>query len=363
MSRRRFYSRHRISLAVRLRIDGGWLDCTTIDVSRAGVFLRTPTLIAEGRIVQLEITLPEGDQLTVLGKVRRTIGRMISAQSVPGIGVEFLSTSPKIRKPWDDLILDQSRRSKELAAMADEAKGGAPQRPNGAINAAGVSRSEAEKSRKKSAAKGRDREPLFIRKDLAVAFLKVRPKDEDCLREFMRRRLSQPSLTLRTDVVVEEGQRVEIALVHYKSDAELHIHGVVTDLNRNLEGGRDTITIRWRAPSQKERRELAHFAHTGTRGTASLGIEARRELTNLRRRAFLSSDAPDTWLAFAWALLDTAEAADQAAEAFLRVLNIDGDHQEALRGLALCRALQGRPAEAFGLVRAGRKLSPRVEHG
>lgn len=353
MSRRRFYSRHRISLAVRLRIDGGRLTCTTVDVSRAGVFLRTPQLVAEGRIVQLEITLPDGQQLTVLGKVKRIIGRMVSAQTIPGVGVEFLSSSTKIRKLWDDFILDQSRRSKELAAMAD-ASTSAPRTP---VNASGVPRSTAENSASK---RGSTPAPISIRvrKDLDVAFLKVRPKDEPCLREFMRRRLNQPSLTLRTDVVVEEGQRVEIALVHYKSDAELHIHGVVSRLARDFEGGRDTITIRWKAPSDSQRRELDHFARTGTRGSASLGIEARRELTTLRRRAFLTSDDPNAWLAFAWALLDTAEAADQAAEAFLRVLNIDGDHREALRGLALCRALQGRPGEAFGLVRADRKLSP-----
>ena len=334
MSRRRHFSRHRIALRVRLRVGDGWLDCSTIDVSRAGVFLRTPTHIHEGRIIQAEITLPGGEVLNLLGKVCRSVGAMVSANTIPGVGVEFLSPGPEIRTLWDDFILEHSKRSKDLAAISQR-------------------KSEGREHHEGTTA------PLLPRKDLAIAHLKIRPPDAAKLKELVRRRVNHASLILRTDVKMEEGQRVEVAVVHFQSDAELQVRGLVASFRPDPGGGRDTVVIRWQALEAEEHQRLKDFIRTGRRGSARLGIESRQELERLRRLANLDGDRPERWIALGWALLDAAEDVELAANAFLRALVADGEHLEAIRALALCRALQKRPAEAFGLVRAGRKQSPR----
>ncbi len=332
MTRRRHFSRHRIALGVRLRVGHGWLDATTIDVSRAGMFLRTSVGIVEGRVIQVQITLPGEVPLTVLGRVRRSVEGTISGKTVPGLGVEFLSLSREARQQWDDFIFEQSKRSKQLAAVARR-------------------RTEAQAA---TAATG----TLAQRRDLPVAFLKVRPPDDEALQAFARRRRERTGLTLRTDVAVEIGQRVELALVHHATDAELQLHGLVAHFERDRESGRDTVTLRWSALAATDAKALTCFVETGTRGRARLGLEARQELEALRKRAFSSGDKPDVWVALGWALLDSAEAFEKGAEAFSRALAIDSERQDALHGLALCRALSGQPGDALRLVRLSRRLRP-----
>lgn len=60
-----------VSLSVKVQADGKSLSAQASDISRNGIFVQSEAKLAEGAVVQLQLELPGGRQLPMLGKVAR----------------------------------------------------------------------------------------------------------------------------------------------------------------------------------------------------------------------------------------------------------------------------------------------------
>jgi uncharacterized protein (TIGR02266 family) len=64
-----------------------------VNVSRGGVFVRTPEPLAPGRRVLLELALPDGTPLEATGRVAWVRRVLAPRDEIAGIGIEFLGAS------------------------------------------------------------------------------------------------------------------------------------------------------------------------------------------------------------------------------------------------------------------------------
>ncbi len=64
-----------------------------VEISGAGVFLRTREVLAEGAHLTLRLELPGVDGMTVLGRVVRTVRGGVLATA--GMGIRFLDLTPE----------------------------------------------------------------------------------------------------------------------------------------------------------------------------------------------------------------------------------------------------------------------------
>ncbi len=66
-----------------------------VNVSRGGVFVRTPEPLAPGRRVLLELALPDGTPLEATGRVAWVRRVLAPRDEGAGIGIEFLGASER----------------------------------------------------------------------------------------------------------------------------------------------------------------------------------------------------------------------------------------------------------------------------
>ena len=118
---RRQFARRRLALVVHMRfptLDAA-VESETVDISRSGVFLRTPDLRPTGTPVRLTF-LVDGRQLVVHGVVVRTIDK---PGSPVGMGIAF------DRPVADDSgLFEQLVEQKQARAAADRRLRDAPNR-------------------------------------------------------------------------------------------------------------------------------------------------------------------------------------------------------------------------------------------
>ncbi|ORJ54979.1 response regulator [Geothermobacter hydrogeniphilus] len=88
--RHRTAERVAASLRVRLQQRGKSLSATVGDVSRNGIYVRSRNELAVGSLVEILLELPTGDQLQVLGKVKR-----VKPGAEAGMGIYFIHPEPQ----------------------------------------------------------------------------------------------------------------------------------------------------------------------------------------------------------------------------------------------------------------------------
>ena len=130
--KQRFFTRHPITLRVRVRTTKGWVEMETIDISRRGVFIRTEDPLDEQKIAQLRLTMPNGSELEAMGHVRRVV--RAPAPTEHGMGIEFFVMSKEAEQEWDGFVLDQSRNAAGVSSMVVAVD--ANQQPSGTPTAA-----------------------------------------------------------------------------------------------------------------------------------------------------------------------------------------------------------------------------------
>ncbi len=113
----RQFTRHQVVLQVEVRTRTGWSPCTTVDVSRGGLFMKSEARFELQRVVQLRLHLPDGEAVSILSQVRRNVMQVPGASPVPGIGVEFFDMAAAVQARWDRFVLSISEADKQ--AMAD----------------------------------------------------------------------------------------------------------------------------------------------------------------------------------------------------------------------------------------------------
>lgn len=92
----REFHRAPLSSPVKFFIWGKAVAADAIEISGSGIFLKTQTLLAEGSMLTLRVTLPGlRHAFTVLGKVVRTVKGGLLAPA--GMGIRFMDLMPAER--------------------------------------------------------------------------------------------------------------------------------------------------------------------------------------------------------------------------------------------------------------------------
>ena len=82
--------REKRRLPIRLEVayeDGGRRTAHTRDINEEGIFVITETPMAEERPVELELSIPGGEPLSLSGTVSHTV--VVEDLDVPGMGIRF----------------------------------------------------------------------------------------------------------------------------------------------------------------------------------------------------------------------------------------------------------------------------------
>ena|ERR1700722_10611089 len=79
-------------------------DGVALEIGGGGIFLESPTPIPEGSLLTLRISLPSGQNFTVLGRVVRTVHGSWARLRNPGMGIQFVDLGASDRRALLDYI-------------------------------------------------------------------------------------------------------------------------------------------------------------------------------------------------------------------------------------------------------------------
>jgi hypothetical protein len=91
----------------QFRVDGLVIDGLVEDVSRSGLFMRSPRHLDPGSAAELYVDLPGEDTLRVLAEVVR-----VEASPRPGMALRFVGDIGSSRRPLANFIMRQHATSR-----------------------------------------------------------------------------------------------------------------------------------------------------------------------------------------------------------------------------------------------------------
>lgn len=91
--------RAEVALRVQVKAEGQSLSAYARDLSANGIYLKSPTSLAPGTVVELKLALPDGREMKVLGKVKR-----VQEGADGGMGIYFIHPEPLGRKVLGQLV-------------------------------------------------------------------------------------------------------------------------------------------------------------------------------------------------------------------------------------------------------------------
>ncbi len=114
--KRRASDRVSVRLPLQLQTGDKVQVASTVDLSTNGVFLKTPAPLVLNSTVEMKLETPEGEPLTLFGKIKRT-----SERSDDGCGVYFIYPDQKSKRLVNDMVMSQ--RVEEVKSCPDEKLG------------------------------------------------------------------------------------------------------------------------------------------------------------------------------------------------------------------------------------------------
>lgn len=381
--RQRQFTRHRVILKVNVRTRQGWVPCTTVDVARGGIFVKSEARFDLQRVVQMQLCLPDGEPVSVLGQVRRNVMQVNASSAVPGIGVEFFKMGAGEQARWDLFVMKLSEADKQAMADAISFK------PNQAKPTSASVRPSSESLKPGRAARShvssraapprtpaqrrhgaggptKSRHPLSRAGGIAphhdahdaqsATIIRIRPRSADRLRRLIEHRLREESLTLSTTERIETGQQVELVLVHHKTDAEFVVEATCINVSLGGPPGRQTVTLSFPPVSDRTTGELERFLRTGMRDSKQMERQQRALLDSRRRRVERNPKDPQALVELGWAVLAVQERPEEAAEVFLQALSLAEKRQDIHHALGICYSLCRREELAYQFIRSSLML-------
>lgn len=91
--------RAEVALRVQVKAEGQSLSAYARDLSANGIYVKSPTNLAPGTVVELKLALPDGREMKVLGKVKR-----VQEGVEGGMGIYFIHPEPLGRKTLGLLV-------------------------------------------------------------------------------------------------------------------------------------------------------------------------------------------------------------------------------------------------------------------
>ncbi len=322
----RRYRHIEYSIPVILTTSGGVQKLVTHNISRHGAFVLTDSPIALRQLANLEFQLPGGVRVNVMGRVARLVMPDDSAPTGPGMGVDFFSLTNNAKKIWNDFCLElENARSEE----EDD-----PMTPDATLKAKPI--------RRKS--------PRYI-----LSFL-VRMRDKDRMREFYTRNISRGGMFLNTPLLRNEGEDLEVLLIHPDTHQEYPILSRVIRVESGPPAEHEGMGVEFLGLDENTKSRIQEFIETGIRGQSD-DEESDRELMELLEKAVqLDPDSPRTRTAFGKTLLVVQEDPLAAVKHLEHAIAIDPDYLPAHQCLPLAYALLGENDKAMEQIRTIRRL-------
>lgn len=107
-----------VSLRVQIQGGGRTLEACAQDISVNGVYVKSPTPLEPGTVVELRLPLPDGRELPVLGKVKR-----VRSGSDGGMGIYFVHPEPEGVATLNALVAGTGVAGDPRAATSPERQG------------------------------------------------------------------------------------------------------------------------------------------------------------------------------------------------------------------------------------------------
>ncbi len=396
---RRRFPRRDVEIAVFLRRKTGDVRLTTCDVSRHGAFLRTEQALPLRQLVQLRFRLPDGEIDAMC-----MVARWLDADHPrgPGVGVDFFALSKDAKNAWERFLHELRERDAAQGfdvahtptgtvalppnvgvplpearpaapattpaaqlALAQRASGAAPTippvpkdddpadwmapsslDPNARRRASTPPKPAVTAPTPVPAVFSRAQPPPPPDDDsrLEPSMLMLRLPDQAGVEAFIENEIERGGMFLKTLLMKEVGQKVEVVLVHPDTDEEFHLPGTV--VRRVMTGPAESrgLGIFFRALPPEAHERLRAFAESGVE-VVELGTPITPRQVELEAAVAREPDSAEALEALGSYLLDE-----------------EGDLGGALT--ALTRALVLGPSQVSihaSLARAYRKIGDAVK--
>ncbi|MFH1018134.1 MAG: PilZ domain-containing protein [Pseudomonadota bacterium] len=192
----------RISAKIRAQIVGRQtVETSTVNVSRNGVFLKDTAQRPVNGVVRIRLYLPpEQAVVNILGRVAWS-GKK---SGFDGVGVQFLNLDTDARKKWIEFVAHVEN-----------------------LDASNHSIRTDEPSREPSPPVEAERRAT----PRTLASFMVRFSSKNRLEHFMTNNLSQGGMFLRTPVLRQVGERVQVVIIHPDTEEDFEIDAEVAHVN------------------------------------------------------------------------------------------------------------------------------------
>lgn len=304
---KREHSRHTINIPVQLHEGEQVEHMLTSNVSRNGAFLWTDLPCEEDQLLQLTFQPTGRPNVSVLARVVRRMPPEAHPPTQRGVGVEFFALHQKAREHWNSFV-DKLEGGDQL--QLDESP---------LI----------------------DTDPSF---DLPtkrehpryrVCFM-VRFPNEEQLTTFSTYDISLGGIFLETPYLRQQGERIDLILLHPQTEEPFSIEGVVAYTENEAADGKDVGMGICFAPLEGERQKLLEdFIITGVSFLNPPEQDRGTTLEKLRRAVALSPHTPHFYLKLGESLLQGTSKREELLEA------IRAFETAMERGAELIRAMDG----------------------
>ncbi len=270
----RRFPRFAASVAVVLKRKGGTDALRTSDVSRHGAFVMTDAPRAERELVQLTFQLPDG-VIDVMCMVVRSLrpGAGTGPGMQPGMGVDFFALSKDAKNIWEAFVHDLKIRGAPLGGP----KAAAPAEPAPALPAPTADKDA----------------PTRREHERHKACFLVKLADRAAMHEMVTKDIGQGGTFLRTPLLREPGEVVELVLVHPETDEEFRIDGIIVRAIDHEVPSERGLALRFGRIEADAAARLEAFIDSGVAHVERVVDKLAVRFEELRAAAAAEPDSPD----------------------------------------------------------------------
>lgn len=280
----RRFPRFAVSIPVLLKRKGVVQTLVTSDVSRHGAFILTDDARGERELVQLVFQTAAGD-VDAMCMVARVIRP--GSDRPPGLGVDLFALAKDAKDRWEAFVHDLKVRG-----AAGPSTKPAPPPPAPATRREHV-------------------------RHAACFLVKLRDKGE--LVEMVTKDIGRGGTFLRTPLLREVGEVVDLVLVHPETDDEFHLEAmVVRAIDHDVPSERG-MGLRFAALDAPTTAKLHAFIDTGVEHVELVVDKQAAQIAELKNAIVADPDSPDAHEDLGQALLEAKDYAG-AIDALVRAM-------------------------------------------
>lgn len=307
VEQRRRFSRYPIAIPVQTKEKGEYLELETRNISRNGAFLRTDNPKAERMLIQLTFQTQEKTSI----KVMATVTRSISAEAGPencGMGIEFFSLSYEAKEAWEHFI-------------------------DGLLPPASYSSPQAQPS--SSLMYCLSKEQACVRRKTVrhIACFIVRMKSQKRLCEFYTRDISAGGMFLKSPIVKDKGQEVELIILHPETEDEFRISSTVIDSLTNVPIKKRGMRLQFSEMDDEKLLAFREFIQTGINYLNPKENPRTDRLQKLQKAVELAPRSSKTHTALGEALLEDLKGFGKSVIVFQEAIRLTPNYFPAYDGL------------------------------